>query len=468
MASQAKPHINGADSDIDAYFTGPIDATKASKLPYFMRLRGSVLPGLILPMLFVAAWAVWITCVHVLITPLNINSVLLTVLGFLVGLALSFRSSTAYERYNDGRKCWSALALNVRNLARIIWVHIREREGDLAEEDVLGKLTAMNLLLAFCVALKHKLRHQPEYDYRDLQGLISHLQTFAKDAHHDGCLPPRKTLSTSQRISNYLGITFLEKHSTHRYKAYKRAGKLHGNLPLEIMTYISSYIDSSIAGGNMPISACQSVAMAYLGGMNDALTNCERISQTPLPIAYNIVISQITWLYVLFLPFQLVATLKWITIPGTLIAAYIILGFAAIGREIEDPFGDDVNDLNLDLYCETLSIELDMIMSAPPPKREWINRDNNYVMFPNMHEGYPAWKAKGVAKIREELMKKPMRHINPEFAREFRHSELVDRDAEIEKKGQHKEVVEATSKGEQSGGRAVETIPIPTDISDAV
>ncbi|KAK6347374.1 hypothetical protein TWF718_005213 [Orbilia javanica] len=468
MASLTKPQNNDLDSDIDAYFTGPIDATKASRLPYFMRLRGSVLPGLILPMLFVSAWAVWITCVHILVTPLNINSVLLTVLGFLVGLALSFRSSTAYERYNDGRKCWSALALNVRNLARIIWVHIREREGDLAEEDVLGKLTAMNLLLAFCVALKHKLRHQPEYDYKDLQGLITHLQTFAKDTHHNGGLPPRKILSTSQRISNYLGITFLEKSSTHRYKAYKRAGKLHGNLPLEIMTYISSYIDSSIGGGNMPISACQSVAMAYLGGMNDALTNCERISQTPLPIAYNIVISQITWLYVLFLPFQLVATLKWITIPGTLIAAYIILGFAAIGREIEDPFGDDVNDLNLDLYCENLSIELDMIMSVPPPKREWVNRDDNYVMFPNMHEGYPAWKAKGVARIREELRKKPLRHINPEFAREFRRNELVDRDAEIDKREKQKEATETTSKADQSGGRANETIPIPTDISDAV
>lgn len=29
----------------------------------------------------------------------GINNILLTVLGFVVGLALSFRSSTAYERY---------------------------------------------------------------------------------------------------------------------------------------------------------------------------------------------------------------------------------------------------------------------------------------------------------------------------------------------------------------------------------
>jgi putative membrane protein len=42
-----------------------------------------------------------------LVLPLTIfaeRSVLLTVLGFVVALALSFRSSTAYERYSEGRK----------------------------------------------------------------------------------------------------------------------------------------------------------------------------------------------------------------------------------------------------------------------------------------------------------------------------------------------------------------------------
>ncbi|KAK6331500.1 hypothetical protein TWF730_004582 [Orbilia blumenaviensis] len=471
-AQPTSPRLNGvveSDSDIDAYFTGPIDATKGSKLPYFMRLRGSVLPGLILPMLFVTAWSVWITCVHIIVTPLNINSVLLTVLGFLVGLALSFRSSTAYERYNDGRKCWSALALNVRNMARIIWVHINERPGEQGTEDLLDKLTALNLLLAFCVSLKHKLRHQPEYDYKDLQGLISHIQTFAKQAHQAGELPPRKTITTAQRISNYLGITFLQKRPAQRYKAYKKAGMLHGNLPLEIMTYISAYIDAAIARGGLPISACQSVAMTYLGGMNDALTNCERISQTPLPIAYNIVISQITWLYVLFLPFQLVATLRWITIPGTLIAAYIILGFAAIGREIEDPFGSDVNDLNLDLYCETISIELDMITSLPPPRQRegWIAREDNYVMFPNTRDGYGVWKGRGVDGIREELGRKVRRHIDPEIAREFRHGELVERDAEIERR-EKLEHNGGSGSEERDNRRVVDAGHVPADVSDAV
>ena len=81
--------------------------------------------------------------------------------------------------------------------------------------------------------------------------------------------------------------------------------------------------------------------------INDVLTGTERVLNTPLPIEHSIAIEQITWVYILLLPFQLYKPLGWVTISGTLFAAYIILGIALIGREIENPFGNDVNDLPL-------------------------------------------------------------------------------------------------------------------------
>lgn len=68
------------------------------------------------------------------------SNVLLTVLGFVVGLALSFRSSTAYERYAEGRKYWSQLVLTCHNLARLIWLHSGEREGEEGKQDLLAKM----------------------------------------------------------------------------------------------------------------------------------------------------------------------------------------------------------------------------------------------------------------------------------------------------------------------------------------
>jgi len=52
------------------------------------------------------------------------------------------------------------------------------------------------------------------------------------------------------------------------------------------------------------------------------------------PISYSTV-----WIYLFFLPFQLVDDFGWYTIPGVAIAAFIYLGFLAAGDEIEQPFG---------------------------------------------------------------------------------------------------------------------------------
>jgi putative membrane protein len=174
--------------DLDDYFAGPRDVRRHSKYPYFMRLHGSVLPKMIIPLTFVGVWATVITCITQLkISPhsLGVNSILLTVLGFVVGLALSFRSTTAYERYNDGRRYWSQLSVTSRNLARLIWIHVEERHAEseeLGKKDLLEKLSAINLINAFAVALKHRLRFEPATEYPDLEPLINHLTTMAGSA----------------------------------------------------------------------------------------------------------------------------------------------------------------------------------------------------------------------------------------------------------------------------------------------
>lgn len=105
-------------------------------------MDGSILPRLILPLLFMACWSTAITCIHILVHPLTVSNILLTVLGFVVGLALSFRSTTAYERYADGRKYWASVIQTSRNMARTIWVHVKERPGEEGKKDVLGKMYA--------------------------------------------------------------------------------------------------------------------------------------------------------------------------------------------------------------------------------------------------------------------------------------------------------------------------------------
>lgn len=65
---------------------------------------------------------------------------MLTVLGFLVGIGLSLRNTTAYERYSEGRKYWANMHLQITNIARLIWIAGKDREGDLGKEDLLAKM----------------------------------------------------------------------------------------------------------------------------------------------------------------------------------------------------------------------------------------------------------------------------------------------------------------------------------------
>jgi putative membrane protein len=144
----------------------------------------------------------------------------------------------------------------------------------------------------------------------------------------------------------------------------------------------------------------------------------ERVLNTPLPLAYSVAFAQITLIYVYILPFQLYSYLGWITIPGTMIAAYIILGIATIGNELENPFGHDVNDLPLDSFCQELSAELNVITSKPAPTlEEFVAKKENLVLYPISTRGYADWSQRSIDDIRDALKAKSMlsgRKIQPE------------------------------------------------------
>lgn len=177
-----------------------------------------------------------------------VNTLLLTVLGFVVGLALSFRSTTAYERYSDGRKAWATLSVQSRNLARYIWVHVDERpELEFERDDLLAKITAINMILAFAVSLKHKLRFEPYAHYDDIASLVGHLDTFAKEAYTPEADSKHK-YGALKTIGNYLGLSFAQSNPR---KEIKRAQRPLGNLPLEILTHLSSYIEEVTFNGTL-------------------------------------------------------------------------------------------------------------------------------------------------------------------------------------------------------------------------
>lgn len=122
--------------------------------------------------------------------------------------------------------------------------------------------TALNLLTAFAVALKHKLRFEPYTGYEDLANLIGHLDTFA--GHATAETPEQAAIRRPGRVKavgEYLGISFA---TSNPRKAIKKATRPLGNLPLEILTYLSSYLDELIDNGQLTVPIYHTIACKLL------------------------------------------------------------------------------------------------------------------------------------------------------------------------------------------------------------
>ncbi|KAG8835607.1 hypothetical protein FRC17_002199, partial [Serendipita sp. 399] len=359
---------------------------------------------------------------------------MLTVLGTVLGLVISFRTSSAYDRYWEGRKLWSSIELSSRQLAQIIWIHVPlERKKDPAnpppytdEEEKLRSLiekrTMINLIQAFSVSMKHYLRGEDGIYYQDLYPLVCFLpryvnapvqqlqpayggnshqqqQTEAHPSEQDELPlwwqsgaprkvkppkrqktfqpekllpevstdvplrparnPPKTTIWTmlpvllpfrwlAQGLSRRVREAIRDEQRTITGK--KKNVKVESNAPLEIVLFLSSYLSFCLKNGLLQAA----LATAYTNQIQmfqDSMAAMERVRNTPIPFAYQVHLRMCLWIYLALLPFEIYASFGWLTIPMTTFATLLIDGLLEIGQEIENPFGYEANDLDLDGFC---------------------------------------------------------------------------------------------------------------------
>ncbi|GAA5984267.1 hypothetical protein JCM11641_005897 [Rhodosporidiobolus odoratus] len=138
------------------------------------------------------------------------------------------------------------------------------------------------------------------------------------------------------------------------------------NIPLEIHLFLSGYIATSIRRGTLA-APLVGVAMGYHNQLADSLAIIERVLSTPLPFAYKVHLRAVTYVFLVFLPFQIFASLGYLTILAEFVAAVVFLGFQEIAEQMEQPFGFDDSDLPLDALVSLLSSELQEIAAHPAP-----------------------------------------------------------------------------------------------------
>ncbi|MCB0491457.1 MAG: hypothetical protein KDC93_03485 [Cyclobacteriaceae bacterium] len=216
-----------------------------------------------------------------------------SLVGIVLGLFLVFRTNTAYDRWWEGRKHWGLLVNNTRNLAHKLNAFLDR--GDSANRNWFAKM-----IPNFVYSTKEHLRKGVKMDELEIV-----------DENFNGRLKGVKHIPN--RLSTMM---------------YERVNDL--------------YKDKKLSGDQLYIVDKE------LKQFSDILGACERIKNTPIPYSYTMYIKKFIFIYILTLPFGFVTIAEYMTVPIVILISYVLLSVELIAEEIEDPFGNDVNDLPTD------------------------------------------------------------------------------------------------------------------------
>jgi len=196
--------------------------------------------------------------------------------------------------------------------------------------------------------------------------------------------------------------------SKHRQYMKESEEEIERNVPLETVRSLSEYFAVLESRGVVPGTSLGAM-IAALQTLEDALSGLERILTTPLPWAYSVHIRHCIWIYLFFLPFQLIEGFGWYTIPGVALAAFYFLGFLAAGEEIEQPFGYDENDLDIESFVEVIGVEMKSLKTTACPNAI-ITHSEHTIRRHSVEETCRKKVMKGKSK-RKQKEKQPLRDI---------------------------------------------------------
>jgi putative membrane protein len=144
------------------------------------------------------------------------------------------------------------------------------------------------------------------------------------------------------------------------------------SMPLQLAVNVEAFIRRGVLRGWWaPPQA--SYLDTQLSTIISNYTTMETIRFTPLPVAHLIHVRQVLALYMMVLPFAMVDEWQWWTVPMIGIVAFTLYGIESIGKQLEDPFGYDKNDIKMDAIVEDAKMECDALLN------EW--RNPNSVLF---------------------------------------------------------------------------------------
>ena len=214
-------------------------------------------------------------------------------LGFVMSILLVFRTNTAYDRWWEARKQWGSLT----NVSRTLAIKVN---AFLDPEDKVNRSFFKKSIPLFADTL--------------FAHLHSNKTQFMLDEQEH---PEFDTLDEDKHGPNQVSSII-----------FSRVCSLH---------------KEGLINGDQLI-----VINSELNALNDVCGACERIKNTPIPMSYSSFIKKFIFIYVLTLPIGFVFSMGYIVIGAVPFIFYVMASLELIAESIEDPFGQDPDDLPIE------------------------------------------------------------------------------------------------------------------------
>lgn len=214
-------------------------------------------------------------------------SLMHSLLSFIISLLLVFRTNTAYERWWEGRKQWGQLVNSSRSLSMKLHAML---PSNYEPRDMLRQI-----IPAYAFVLAYHLKN--DKNKKALTAGLEWLQ-LKPGTHYPNQVLKKLTVMLQQAMED---------------------GVINGQHWLGLNAEIQSFAD--VCGA------------------------CERIRNTPIPYSYSVFLKKFIFFYVMTLPFSMVFLLGYWSVAVTAFIFYALASMELIGEEIEEPFGQDANDL---------------------------------------------------------------------------------------------------------------------------
>jgi putative membrane protein len=246
-----------------------------------------------------------------------LNATPFTLCGVALTIFLAFRNNASYQRYLEARHLWGETLNASRSLTSQVVSYLPENTAG------FDRVNFVQGVIGFVYALKHQLR--------------------GTDA----------TADLIARIGAQRAAVCQRAH----YRPVRMLGDIR-------LTLARLHRRALISDTQLWMFDAQ------INELEKAVGGCERITSTPIPFAYGVLLHRTVYAYCLLLPFGLVDSIGFFTPLVSVFVSYTLIALEAIAAEIAEPFGTAPNCLPLNAMTRTIERSLLELCGEAVPAEE--------------------------------------------------------------------------------------------------